>query len=63
MTAIEVFNEITCKPKWYAGYVSAQNATNIKRRFKNGKLDYSTLTKLFNHFGYVLINDSPWTKL
>jgi len=63
MTGIEVFNEITSKPKWYAGYVSAQNASNIKRRFRAGKLEFSTLVKMFNHFGYFLINESPWIKL
>ena len=62
MTAIEVFEEITSKSKWYAGYVTAQNATNIKRRFKAGKLDYSTLVKMFNHFGYEIQNNSPWSK-
>lgn len=63
MTAIEVFNEIISKPKWYAGFVSAQNATNIKRRFKAGKLEYSTLCKMFNYYGYHLTNESPWQKL
>lgn len=63
MTAQEVFNEITSKPKWYAGYISPQNATNIKNRFSKGKLEYSTLVKMFNHFGYHLSNNSPWIKL
>jgi hypothetical protein len=61
MTAIEVFTEITNKPKWYAGFCSPQNATNIKSRFKAKKLEYATLEKMFNHFGYYL--DASWERL
>jgi hypothetical protein len=62
MTAKEVFKEITSVPKWYGGYISAQYASNIKRKFYKGELPFRTLAKLFNHFGYYLINDSPWQK-
>ena len=62
MTAIEVFEKITNEPKWYAGFCTPQNATNIKRRFEAGKLEYSTLVKMFNHFGYVTNCVSPWEK-
>jgi hypothetical protein len=60
MTANEVFNEITSKPKWYAGYTSAQNAYNIKKRFEAGKLEFETLSNLFWHFGYRFIGG--WVK-
>ena len=60
MTANEVFKEITSKEKWYAGYISAQYATNIKAKFKNGTLPFKTLEKLFDHYGYYL--DASWHK-
>ena len=63
MTAHEVFSEITSKPKWYAGYISAQYASNIKRKFYSGELPFKTLTKVFNQFGYYLNIDTPWQKL
>lgn len=63
MTAHEVFDEITSKEKWYAGYISPQYATNIKRKFKNGELSFRTLEKVFNHFGYYLSDHSPWQKI
>jgi len=62
MTAIEVFHDITSTPKWYAGYITAQNATNIKSRFRAGKLQFTTLEKMFNHYGYFISNNSPWIK-
>lgn len=62
MTAIEVFEEITSKEKWYAGFISAQNATNVKRRFKEGTLEYETLLRMFTHYGYELSTNSPWKK-
>lgn len=52
MTTEDVFKEITSIPKWYAGIMSAQNATNIKSRFAKNKVRPETITKLFNHFGY-----------
>jgi len=61
MTAYEVFNEITSEPKWYSGYTTAQNASNIKRKFLNGRLSYETLVKMFNHYGYDLTPGS-WSK-
>jgi hypothetical protein len=54
MTDQEVFNKITSTPKWYAGYISPQYATNIKRKFKDGTLPFVTMEKLFNHFGYYM---------
>jgi hypothetical protein len=60
MTSKEVFEEITSKEKWYAGYISPQYATNIKAKFKSGKLAFKTLEKLFNHFGYYL--NEAWDK-
>lgn len=60
MTAIDLFNEITSEPKWYAGYTNPQNASMIKKRFKEKKLEFGTLQKLFNHFGYFL--EADWIK-
>lgn len=60
MTAIELFNLITCEPKWYAGFTSAQNASNIKKRFNNKELSFEVLQKMFNHFGYYL--NASWEK-
>ena len=62
MTAIEVFKEITSEPKWYVGFTSPQNASNIKKRFEEKKLEFSTLEKMFNHFGYFSNCKSPWIK-
>lgn len=56
----EVFEEITSKEKWYAGYISPQYATNIKRKFKSGTLSLVTMEKLFNHFGYYM--NYSWRK-
>lgn len=56
----EVFNEITSKEKWYAGYISAQYATNIKAKFRAGTLSFKTMEKLFNHFGYFM--NYSWRK-
>lgn len=62
MTAIEVFNEIVSEPKWYAGFTTPQNASNIKARFEAKTLDFSTLEKMFNHYGYFSNCTSPWEK-
>jgi hypothetical protein len=61
MTAGEIFNKIVSEPKWYAGYTSAQHANLIKKRFNDQTLEFKTLTKLFNHFGYYLT--SSWDKI
>ena len=61
MTAIELFNHITSQPKWYAGYTSAQHAYLLKKRFKARTLEFATLERLFNHFGYYL--DAEWVKV
>lgn len=58
MTAIELFNQITSEPKWYAGYTSPQHANLLKKRFHAKTLEFGTLEKLFNHFGYIL--DAEW---
>ena len=50
----EVFKEITSELKWYAGYTTPQNASNIKKRFNDGTLSFATMEKLFNHFGYFM---------
>jgi hypothetical protein len=60
MTAIEVFELITKEPKWYAGFTTPQNASNIKKRFDGKKLEFGTLEKMFNHYGYYLT--SSWDK-
>ncbi|WP_094570766.1 hypothetical protein [Mucilaginibacter xinganensis] len=60
MTAIEVFNLITSEPKWYAGFTSPQNASNIKKRFEAKTLKQKVLEKMFNYYGYQL-NES-WEK-
>jgi hypothetical protein len=61
MTAQEVFKEITNKPKWYVGYTTPQNASNIKRRFDAKSLEFETLQNMFNHFGYYL--NASWNKV
>jgi len=57
MTATELFDHITSESKWYAGYTTPQHANLLKKRFKAGTLEFQTLTKLFNHFGYYLYAD------
>lgn len=61
MTAIEVFAAITEPPKWYAGFTSAQNAYNIKKRFKAKKLSFDVLKNMFEHYGYEL--QAEWRKV
>lgn len=60
MNATELFNRITGEPKWYAGYISPQAATQIKKRFETKTLSFERLTELFNHFGYYLT--ASWDK-
>jgi hypothetical protein len=61
MTAKEVFKEITSVPKWYGGYISAQYASNIKRKFISGELSDVTLNRFFAKFGYSQ-NEVTWIK-
>lgn len=61
MTEKQVFEEITSKPKWYAGYITPQRASNIKRMYRDGKLPIGTKHKLFNHFGYFT-KEIYWSK-
>jgi hypothetical protein len=61
MTEKQVFEEITSKPKWYAGYITPQRASNIKRLYKEGKLPIGTIHRLFNKFGY-LAKDIYWLR-
>lgn len=63
MTSEEVFKTITSEPKWYAGYISPQYATNLKRKFKDGTLPIKTMERLFNHYGYSLKIEWEDTKL
>lgn len=60
MTAIEVFELITKEPKWYAGFTTPQNASNIKNRFNEKKLGFDILEKMFNHYGFYLT--ASWDK-
>ena len=60
MTANEVFESITKDAKWYAGYTSPQNASNIKKRFQDKKLSFAILENMFNHYGYYL--NAEWVK-
>lgn len=60
MTAIELFHKITSEPKWYAGYTTPQHANLLKKRFYAKTMEFATLEKLFNHFGYYL--NASWEK-
>ena len=60
MTAQELFNLITSEAKWYAGFTSPQNASNIKKRFSEKTLAFGTLERMFNHYGFQL--KSSWEK-
>lgn len=57
MTAVELFEQITSEPKWYAGYTSPQHANLLRKRFHAKTLEFSTLQKMFNHFGFYLSAD------
>lgn len=55
----ELFKIITSEQKWYAAiptkpgaFMTAQHASQVKRRFERDKLSEKFLEKLFNHFGY-----------
>jgi N-acetyl-anhydromuramyl-L-alanine amidase AmpD len=56
----EVFQQITSRDKWYAGipvgvgYMTAQHASMIEKRFKAGTLKASTLQSVFAHYGYKI---------
>lgn len=56
----DVFKEITSKQKWYVKYCSEQYASNIKRMYREGKLSFKAMEKLFNHFGYFM--NYSWRK-
>lgn len=61
----EVFQEITSKLKWhnqpgYPKYCSEQYASNIKRMYREGKLSFKAMEKLFNHYGYYM--NYSWRK-
>lgn len=56
----DVFKEITSQPKWHKGYCSDQYATNIKNRYRDGKLPFKAMEKLFNHYGYYM--NYSWRK-
>lgn len=60
MTAIELFTKITSEPKWYAGFTTPQHANLLKKRFHAKTLEFGTLEKMFNHFGYYL--NASWEK-
>ena len=56
----DIFNLITSEPKWYPGNTSDQNASMIKRRYKEKTLSFRALTDLFNYFGYE--QNIEWSK-
>lgn len=60
MSTKDLWEEITSKPKWYAGlrtlggsFHTAQSANNLKLRFKQGKLSMKLITDIFRQCGYV----------
>lgn len=64
----EIWNEIISKPKWYAGilnekgsFYTAQSASKIKSRYKNGTLSETILEKILFAHGYSL--EKRWVKL
>lgn len=50
MTTNELFDLITSEPKWYASKLSAQSASNIKKKHKEGL--YNNYEWFFGLFGY-----------
>ena len=62
MSEKELFEHITSKLKWYIGYCSASNATQLKQRYKVGGVKPETIEKLFKHFGYEKKREAVWGK-
>lgn len=54
-----IWDDITSKPKWYAGiknkkgnFHTAQSANRMKNKFKDGKLSDAVVETVLNHYGY-----------
>lgn len=69
MNTTEAWNEITSKPKWYAGiktnsgsFHTAQSANRLKNRFKKGLLTDKTISYILKEFGYVK-EEIKWRKI
>ncbi|MNG66062.1 hypothetical protein D3C71_344080 [compost metagenome] len=58
MTTNELFNHIISTHKWYAGKISAQSASRIKKNHFKG--NYKNYEWFFGLFGYEKQPDS-WT--
>lgn len=58
MTRDEVFEKITVGQKWYGGKFSAQSASRILRKHKEGK--YRNYEWLFGKFGYIIKSPEQW---
>mgnify|MGYP003475142212 FL=1 len=68
MTENEIAQIIFSTPKWYApikkdrgGFMNAQDANQLKRRFNKGTISHEIIEKIFNHHGYF-IADKSWVK-
>jgi hypothetical protein len=62
MSEIEkLFKEITSVHKWYAGKMSAQHASMIKRKHKKGEYSLAFYDRFFGRFGYEIENIT-WKK-
>ena len=62
-----IWNEIISKPKWYAGirnengsFYTAQSASKIKSRYRNGTLSEHIFEKILRAHGYSL--EKRWVK-
>lgn len=61
MTTAQLFTKIISEHKWYAPFMSVQQASRIKRLHHNGQHKMNFYVRFFGKFGYTLTPGS-WDK-
>jgi len=61
MTTNQLFKQIVSEHKWYAPYMSVQQASRIKRMHHNNKHKSNFYVRFFARFGYTQ-NEVTWKK-
>lgn len=61
MTTAQLFTKIVSEHKWYAPFMSVQQASRIKRLHYAGKHQMNFYNRFFARFGYTQ-NEITWSK-
>lgn len=61
MTTPDLFKQIVSEHKWYAPFMSVQQASRIKRLHYNGKHKSNFYVMFFAKFGYIQ-EEIKWKK-